>query len=246
MTKTRFNYIIIDDSADDTSALQCHLDKFEELKLLATFGDPQAGRSFLMKNDVDFLFLDIDMPGLNGIELLRLIPDPPVTVICTAHAEFMAQGFELEVVDYLLKPIAFDRLVKTVRRAKRRLGQASESDPEIYHDYININIGNGIRKFIRTDTINYVRAANHQCRLSVVDPKTGGESIILARQSFGSVVDYLSKKHFFPVDRSGVVALDRIKELRSSGHVLLSIPNDKMVSITKANLAKLRKLTGSD
>ncbi|SEL93444.1 LytR/AlgR family response regulator transcription factor [Parapedobacter koreensis] len=242
--KPLFTYVIIDDNFNDATALQTQLAKFDELHLAGIFPDAQAGRAFLDKHDVDFLFLDIDMPRLNGMELLHLLPKPPVTIICTAYSEFMAQGFEQEVVDYLMKPIPFDRLVKAVQLAKRRLGRVSEEDPEVYQDYLNVKVGNGIRKFIDVADINYVRAVDHYCNVSLVDPKTGGEITVLAKQSFGSVAEHLPKKQFFQTNKSYIVALDRISEIRSSGHLMLSLPKGKLISITQANRAKLLKLSG--
>jgi len=239
-----FTYVIIDDNLADSNALHTELAKFDELQWVGTFTDAQSAKKFLVKEDVDFLFLDIDMPGLNGMELLRLLPDPPVTVICTSYVEFMAEGLELEVADYLLKPIPFDRLAKAIQRAKRRLGRLNEAEVDVNRDYLNVKVGDGIRRFIATGDINYVRAADHWCYVSLVDPKSGGEILLLAKQSFGSVADCLSEKQFFKANRSCIVALNRIEEIHSSGHLKLSIPKDKLISVTQANLAKLVKRTG--
>ena len=239
-----FTYVIIENDDADANALKVQLDKFDELECAGMFADARAGKTFLQKNKVDFLFLDIDMPRLNGVELLRLLSKPPVTVFCTSYEEFMAEGIALEVADYLLKPIPFDRLVNAVNRAKRRLGRPYEGDVEVYQDYINVKVAGGIRRFIPLADINYVRAAGHDCHLSLVDPESGKEIIELAHQSFGSIVDYLPERLFIQTHRSYVVALDRIVEIHA-GHLKLSIPEGKMISITKGNLAKLLKSTGN-
>jgi len=238
-----FSYVVIEDDAVDCKTLKDHLDKFDELECAGIFDDPKVGKSFLLNNDVDLLFLDIDMPGLSGVELLQMIPEPPVTIFCTRYEEFMADGIALEVADYLLKPIPFDRLVSAVRRAQRWLGRPREAEMQVYRDYINVNIGNNIRKFIRVADINYVRAANHECEISLVGDQPGNEKILIAKQSFGSVVGILSEKQFFQTTRSFVVALDRIVEI-FPGHVKLSIPEDRMISINQVNREKLLKRTG--
>ncbi|HWK99713.1 MAG TPA: LytTR family DNA-binding domain-containing protein [Parapedobacter sp.] len=242
--KHLFTYVLIEDNPADANAMQSLLEKFDELECVGVFTDAQAGKAFLLQNDVDFLFLDIDMKGLSGIELLRLLPKRPVTVFCTSYDQFMAEGIDLEVADYLLKPVPFDRLVNAVSRAKRRLGQPYEGEIEVYRDYINVKIDNGIRKFIALADINYVRAANHDCHLSLVGSKPDEETMVFAKQSFGSVVAYLPEKQFFKTHRSFVVALDRIEEIHAE-FVKLSIPKGKMISITKGYLAKLINRTGT-
>ncbi|SDF91532.1 Response regulator receiver domain-containing protein [Pedobacter terrae] len=103
--------IVIDDEPLAIRLLENHIAKIAELKLLAIATNALEAYRILQKQDVDLLFLDVQMPDLNGIEFLRSLNKKPPTIFTTAHREFAVEGFELEAVDYLLKPITFERFL---------------------------------------------------------------------------------------------------------------------------------------
>ncbi|WP_374173256.1 LytR/AlgR family response regulator transcription factor [Flavobacterium tructae] len=104
------------------------------VNLLATFSNPQEAITFLQQNEVDLLILDINMPGINGIELLQNTPNKPLCIFITAEEQHAAKAFELDVVDYLIKPISFERFEKAFTKAKEYHHFIKSKD--IAEDYI--------------------------------------------------------------------------------------------------------------
>lgn len=108
---------IIDDEPLAIEVLQSHLEKISRIKIEGTFQNAIKAFEAFQDNPVDLLFLDIQMPGLTGIKLLRSLKNPPQVIFTTAYREYAVEGFELDVTDYLLKPIPFERLLKAINKA---------------------------------------------------------------------------------------------------------------------------------
>ncbi|MDO7850790.1 LytR/AlgR family response regulator transcription factor [Hymenobacter convexus] len=112
---------IIDDDEINRLTLEHYIELTPNLKLMASLGDGIAGLTFFREgNKVDVLFLDIEMPHLNGLELLRVLTDPPEVIITTARQDFAVDAFELRVTDYLVKPFDFARFTQAVQRVQSR------------------------------------------------------------------------------------------------------------------------------
>lgn len=110
-------FITIDDEPLAREGILLNAEEVDFLKPVGEFGNPVKANTFLQKNEVDLMFLDIQMPGMNGLEFLKSLKNPPLTILTTAHSEFALEGFNLNVVDYLLKPVRMDRFLKAVNKA---------------------------------------------------------------------------------------------------------------------------------
>src|SRR5690349_6745695 len=108
--------IIVDDEPIAHRVLQNHLDRLPEFRVLAHFIKAAEAERFLAEKTVDFMFLDVEMPGINGIEFLKRLSVKPITIVTTAYRDYAVEGFELGVLDYLLKPISFERLSTSMKR----------------------------------------------------------------------------------------------------------------------------------
>ena len=113
--------LIIEDEPAAREILERYLSQCPELELRGSFEDPFTAQSFLDKNNIDLIFLDINLPGMSGISFLRTLINPPLIIITTAYPQYAVDGFDLDVIDYLLKPFSFERFYKSVNRAKDRL-----------------------------------------------------------------------------------------------------------------------------
>jgi len=121
---------IIDDDEINRLTLEHYVELTPNLKLLASLADGLAGLAFFREgNRVDVLFLDIEMPHLNGLDLLRVLPNPPEVIITTARQDFAVDAFALRVTDYLVKPFEFARFTQAVERVGSRMGSASAGAP---------------------------------------------------------------------------------------------------------------------
>ncbi len=109
-----YNCLIIEDEALLAGVIQAYLEHFPELKLLGICKNPIEARTILQDNTVDLLFLDIHMPHMSGIDFLKSLSTPPAVIFTTAYTEHALEGFELDAVDYLLKPIKMNRFMKAV------------------------------------------------------------------------------------------------------------------------------------
>lgn len=112
--------LIVDDEPLAVQLLKKHVESLDTLQLAATCGNAIEAASYLMQQSVDLIFLDIQMPKLTGIDFLKTLKAPPAVIITTAHREFALEGYELEIIDYLLKPISFERFLASVERYWRR------------------------------------------------------------------------------------------------------------------------------
>ncbi len=128
-----FNCVIVDDEPLAIKVIETHLKEFDDFKLVASCRNASQAFSVLNKKKVDVLFLDIEMPKLDGLTFLKTLDKPPAVILTTAHRDFAIEGFELDVVDYLLKPISLDRMMQAVGKL-RRMGdkQKSGRSEEIY------------------------------------------------------------------------------------------------------------------
>lgn len=112
--------IIVDDEALSREIIQSFVDKSKDLEIVKTFSNALDAIRHLRTDTVDLIFLDINMPELSGIDLMKQLPEPPAVIFITAYSDFAVEGFELDAVDYLVKPVAFDRFRKAIDRFRNR------------------------------------------------------------------------------------------------------------------------------
>ncbi len=245
MRQQKIRCAIVDDNRADAELLSIHLGKIDYLQLAAIFHDPFQAVAEIPKLDIDILFLDIDMPGMSGVDLLRLLDNPPMAIFYTAFDEFWQDGFALNVADYLRKPVDFPSVLNGVKKALVRMGELKVGDGELAHgsSQIALRMDDGVHRFEKLADINYIKANDKTSLVSLVSAEKNGDKIIEVKMPFGVLTKQLPLDRFFKLDRSTVVALDRIKETLSAGFVVLSIPDGKRLNITAANLKKLLKMS---
>ncbi|MCB9188493.1 MAG: response regulator transcription factor [Flavobacteriales bacterium] len=112
----KFDVVIVDDEYLLADLIENYLQKFEQFNLIAKFNDAMEALSFFKNNDVDLVFLDIEMPTMNGVDLAKFVPKKAKIVFTTAYSEYAIQGFDLNALDYLLKPISFVRFTESIHR----------------------------------------------------------------------------------------------------------------------------------
>lgn len=144
--------IIVEDEPLAQRVLQSYIDQTTGLSLSGTFGNALEAFQFLSSNETDLMFLDIKMPGLNGIDFVKTLKNPPPVIFTTAFSEFAVKSYELEAVDYLLKPITYDRFKKSINKFFK---QSAGSEPLLSYTYFKVN-GKLIR--IEHDTIVYAQS----------------------------------------------------------------------------------------
>lgn len=203
--------LIVDDEPMARDVIRRYVDQIPSLEVAGEFGNAIDATLFLQKNTVDMIFLDIKMPQLSGTDFVRTLRTVPKIIFTTAHKEYAHEGFELDVVDYLLKPIRFDRFLRAVNKAypqrQQEMGNAarnSSHDMKFASPFIYLKVDRKMVK-IMLDDILYIESDKDYVKVF-----TTGATII-TRQTISSVEAMLSENKFFRIHRSFIVSLDKIK-----------------------------------
>lgn len=191
-----FTCIIIDDEELALDLLEDYVGKIDMLDLAGRFLDPVIAFNFLQNTPIDLIFVDINMPGLSGLDLIASLRKLPAVVITTAYREYAVEGFELQVLDYLVKPISFSRFLQSVNRFLDSKKLASSIEPE--EQYL----------IIRADRRNVQLTMNEIVMIEGLKDyvKIHTESATyLTKDSIGNFYKKLPKAQFCRVHRSYVV-----------------------------------------
>lgn len=184
--------IIVDDEPLAATLLENHISKIDHLKLTGKAENALEAYKFLQNQTVDLMFLDIQMPHFNGIDFLRSLPQKPKTIFTTAYREFAIEGFELEAVDYLLKPITFERFFKSVERVLRNINDSKG-------DFIIVKTEGMHRKLSLADII-YIESQGNDIKITLA----GNESYI-SKSKITNLELLLASKGFVRVHRSFII-----------------------------------------
>ncbi len=202
------NVIIVDDEPLAQEVLETYLEKMPELTLVAKCGNAFEANEALKKHEVDLMFLDIQMPGLTGIDFLRTVSNPPEVIFTTAFPNYALDGFELNALDYLLKPISMDRFLKACNKAieqinmqRRTEGPATttEEAPEFFF----VKADKKLVK-VKYDDIIYVEGLKDYVIIRLENER------VITLQTMKSLEEKLPSDKFRRIHRSYIVNLDQI------------------------------------
>jgi len=204
--------IIVDDEPLGIDVLESYVKKMPDLDLIGTCNNALEASEFLKNHKVDLMFLDIQMPEITGLEFMRSIANPPLVVFCTAYPDFAVEGFELNAIDYLLKPVGFDRFIKTIERAREYMtlkkNDAVEA-PDLENDHIFIK-SNQKQVKLSYDQIMYVEAFADYVKLYTPEKR------YITLQTMKNMEQKLPKEKFIRVHRSFIVGIKYIHSFNSS------------------------------
>ena len=211
--------IIIDDEPIARKGLKEYINDVEFLQLAGEFENPMKAMDTLMQQPVDLIFLDIQMPKITGLEFLRSLSSPPAVIFTTAYPQYAIDGFELNAVDYLLKPFSFERFWKAVLKVKllHESGR-TVAQPGAAKDYFFIKSDSKLVK-IHYNEILYVEALQNYVAIHTVDKK------FITYLTFKSVEEHLPADQFLKIHKSYIIALPRVdsiegNEVRIGSHSL--------------------------
>lgn len=197
--------LIVDDEPLAINVIKSHLKSFENFEVTGSCGDAMEAFNFIKTYPIDLVFLDINMPELSGMDFIRNLEQAPLIIITTAYREFAVEGFELNVFDYLVKPISFPRFVKSIDKflAYSNIKTDSESN-EI--DYAFIKVDKKIVKVFYNDIL-YIESLKDYVRIV-----TQAENYI-THQNLGAFTASLPQAQFLRIHRSYTISLSKIKAL---------------------------------
>ena len=208
------NCVIIDDEPAAIDVLKFHLSSIPFVVLKKTFRDPLDALEYLQQHAIDLIFLDINMPKLSGISFPKFLQNPPLIIFTTAYSEYALESYELKAVDYLLKPIEFDRLLQAVMKAKQLLEKnvsipttSPEISPDISEQTIFIKSGSEFHQLF-IQNIKYIESDGNYVTF-YTDKRP-----VLARYKLSEVLELLPKEFFTRIHRSYIVALKHIETVK--------------------------------
>lgn len=212
--------VIIDDEQAAINVLKKYIGRLPNLELVGTETNPLLGIEIIRKEKPDVVFLDIQMDEMSGIEVMKILGDSINVVFCTAYSEFAVTSYELDAVDYLMKPIEFSRFVKAVQRVTDTLAhQPSSGSEAIPNDYIFVKAGQrGKMLKIDLDDIDFVEGMNNYVAFHRGPQKT------LAYLTMKELEERLPSGQFMRVHKSYIVALKQISLMENNELILKKLP----------------------
>lgn len=198
--------IIIDDEPLAVSIIEKYLKEFQDFEILSTFSNPVEAIERIEMKDIDVVFLDINMPKMKGLDFVRNLIHKPNIIITTAYREFAAESYDLDILDYLIKPIPFERFLKTVSKIKQQINlqRGSNPDEDMNPDsYIFLKVDKKMVK-INFDDILYIESLKDYIKVFT----TAGNYV--AHKSISSITDELPSKKFLRIHRSYTISIDRV------------------------------------
>ncbi|MBK8565322.1 MAG: response regulator transcription factor [Saprospiraceae bacterium] len=204
--------LIVDDEKPAVELLLAYAAKIPELTVIGTAHSAIAAKAILQEKPVDLLFLDIQMPDLTGLQLLRMLKNPPAVVLTTAYSEFALEGYELDVLDYLLKPIEFGRFYKAVSKLVGSRPQRGEQlAQEIKEDYFFVKTDHQIIKVNFADIL-FIESLREYVRIHTTTQR------IVARLAMQRLEEELPSAKFIRIHRTYIVNIDAVQKIE--GNVL--------------------------
>lgn len=227
---------IIEDEPLAREVIEQYLLKFQILELLGSFENVDQALPSLQQNLPDILFLDIEMPGQTGLELLSQMKEPPLTILTTAYRDYALEAFDLGVIDYLVKPIRYERFKKAVDRAIDFI-QTKKMDVDFSQNekHTTIAIRSGTTNIIiPLESISHIQGLKDYSIFFTTDKK------YVVNGSIKTILESLPKEHFVRVHKSFIVAKQKIQSVQRNkiefGEYQIPIGR-----VYKANLADLLK-----
>jgi DNA-binding LytR/AlgR family response regulator len=199
--------IIVEDETLAQNVIQSHLQKTEQFELVGVCNNALEAKEVLSKQEVDLIFLDIQLPGMTGLNFLRNLQNPPLVVLTTAYSEYALESYEFNVIDYLLKPISFERFSKTINKiveGKSFTQPLKEGKQPADHIFIKSN-----SKFFKVNfsEIIYVEGMKDYLKIHTKDSR------LVTHQTMNEMEKLLPVKQFTRVHKSYIIALAHIKSI---------------------------------
>jgi len=232
--------IIVDDEPVARNGLAEDIREIDFMEVAGIAETALQAMELLTRQVVDLMFLDIEMPKLNGFDLLRNLQLPPMVILTTAYNHYAPESYELGVIDYLLKPISFDRLLKACHRAEDFHSLRTDQTNKDVNDYFFVKCNGRYEKIILADLL-FIEAADNYVNINTTEKK------LLVYHTLKNMEQHLPGSHFIKVHKSFIVAFDKIdsmegNQLRIGPH---SIPVSRNFKDVIAERVSRKKIQGN-
>lgn len=216
----KFKVLIVDDEEPARALLVNYVQKVSELEVVQAVSNALDAKRVLNNHDIDILLTDIQMDDLTGIDLVRMLKNPPTTIFTTAYSEYALESYDLDVIDYLVKPISFQRFCQAIDKATDLIhykkngakldGADKAASPSVQNrDYFFVKTNRKIVKVAYTNLL-FVQSFGAYIKLYTKD------KVIMALQTISSMEDMLPTSDFVKIHRSSIININHIKEIQDN------------------------------
>lgn len=208
----KYKYLIVDDEPLARKLVASHASKIEGLELAGECGNAIEASNFLRSHAVDLIFLDIQMPEITGLQFINTLKNPPAIILTTAFRDFAPEAFELDVIDYLLKPISFERLLKAVNKFFDRKANSSSAiiGIENQETFFHVKADRKVHKIPLADVL-YIESLDGYVKVHLND------RIIITRENISTLEEKLPGNLFVRIHRSFIVSTNAITSMSAEG-----------------------------
>jgi DNA-binding LytR/AlgR family response regulator len=205
--------VIIDDEPLAIKVVENHLKEFQNFEVIETFNSPIEALPLLDKGNVDVLFLDINMPKMNGLDFAEIIKSKTNVIITTAYREYAVESFDLNVLDYLVKPVPFNRFLKTINKITQQVylqkGETQKEEESKNDSFIFLKVDKKLVK-IKFETILYIESLKDYIKVLTITDN------YLVHKSLTGITEELPENNFIRIHRSYTIAIDKIKSVEGN------------------------------
>lgn len=202
----KYKCIIVDDEPLAIEVIKTHVESLGLFRIMAECSNPIEALPVLTSENIDLMFLDIQMPGLKGTDFLKNLINPPKVILTTAYRDYAFEGYELNVLDYLLKPVSYERFIRAIDKfldiESRKPADSSDSE------FIYLKINKKIHK-VMIDEILYIESIKDYLVVHTV----GGD--LIAKHTISTFEHLLPEKEFVRIHRSFIVSIRKIKRFNA-------------------------------
>ncbi|MEP7230126.1 MAG: LytTR family DNA-binding domain-containing protein [Ginsengibacter sp.] len=206
--------LAIDDEPLALELLEDNISKIPFLKLVAACDNAMEAMKVMQQESIDLLFLDIQMPGLTGLQFIQSMPTPPMIILITAYEKYALEGFNLDVTDYLVKPVSFDRFVKACNKAKQLFDlkkQQKTTGVSSQPGYFFVNVDYSLLKITLADVV-YVEGLKDYIKIHL---KSTSQPVV-TRMPVKTIEEQLPSSQFIRIHKSYIVSVAFITAIRKS------------------------------
>ncbi len=202
--------IIVDDEPLAIRIIEKHIDLIQDIEIAGRCENAIEAFELIQHQKVDLMFLDIQMPELTGIDFLKTMQNPPKVIITTAYREYALEGYELDVVDYLLKPISFERFLKAIQKVYRKIDPDVALHHKIVHspsqndEFLLVKVRNKLVKVLLQDIL-YIENLKDYIRIKTIEKE------VITKMLISDMEKTLPENDFLRIHRSYIVSLNKIE-----------------------------------
>ncbi len=227
---------------DERWALDLLVDNIKQVPYLELAGrckNTREASELLHAEKIDLIFLDIQMPGLSGLQFIQTLPDPPMVILVTAYEKYALEGFNLSVVDYLVKPVPLERFIKACNKAKALFDLKAKShttaSPEADHIFVNVEY-TLVR--VNFNVIKFIEGLKDYIKIHLLS----SSKPVITRMSLKAIEEKLPEKSFVRVHKSYIVAVDKITSIKRD-HVCIS---EDEIPVSESYKDAINKITRNE